>query len=143
AWDVDRDHWRTFRIDRISPHAPTGPRFAPRDLTEDEVAARVSRGAWAVSWTYRARVRVHVSADALAGRIPAAVGTVEAVDADSCLLDTGADTLETLAVHLGMLGADFEVSEPAEVVDHLRLLADRYARATPPRSAARNPAAGG
>jgi len=29
-----------------------------------------------------------------------------------------------------MLGADFEVSEPPELVDHLRALAERYRRAT-------------
>ena len=44
-------------------------------------------------------------------------------------LHTGADTLETLAVYLGMLGADFEVDAPPELVAHLRELADRYRRA--------------
>jgi predicted DNA-binding transcriptional regulator YafY len=55
---------------------------------------------------------------------------VEAVDEGTCLLRTGADTLETLAVYLGMLGADFKVDEPPELVAHLRDLADRYRRAT-------------
>ena len=32
---------------------------------------------------------------------------------------------------LGMLGADFEVTEPPELVAHLRALAGRYHRATP------------
>ena len=41
AWDVDRDDWRTFRADRITPKAPNGPRFKPRTLSEDEAAARV------------------------------------------------------------------------------------------------------
>lgn len=31
AWDTDREDWRTFRVDRLSPPTPTGPRFAPRD----------------------------------------------------------------------------------------------------------------
>jgi predicted DNA-binding transcriptional regulator YafY len=25
AWDVDRDGWRTFRVDRMVPRIPTGP----------------------------------------------------------------------------------------------------------------------
>lgn len=29
AWDVDRDDWRTFRADRITPTPPHGPRFTP------------------------------------------------------------------------------------------------------------------
>jgi hypothetical protein len=46
------------------------------------------------------------------------------------VLDTGADTLDTLAVYLGMLDVDFSVTEPAELVEHVRALAARYARAT-------------
>lgn len=60
-------------------------------------------------------------------RINPAVGVVEPVDAHTCVLDT----LDSLAVHLGMLGYDFTVTEPAELVAHLRDLAARYARATP------------
>ena len=41
AWDLDRDDWRTFRVDRMRPRIPTGPRFAPRELPDD-VAAYVS-----------------------------------------------------------------------------------------------------
>ena len=58
---------------------------------------------------------------------------LEVVDEDTCVLRTGAATLEALAVHLGMLGADFEVSDPPELVDHIRALAGRYHRATPGR----------
>ncbi|MEO6085125.1 MAG: WYL domain-containing protein, partial [Umezawaea sp.] len=29
AWDVQRQDWRTFRVDRIHPHTPTGPKFTP------------------------------------------------------------------------------------------------------------------
>ncbi|MFF2622336.1 helix-turn-helix transcriptional regulator [Oerskovia jenensis] len=32
AWDLEREDWRTFRVDRMTPRTPTGPRFAPRDL---------------------------------------------------------------------------------------------------------------
>ena len=74
---------------------------------------------------------MHAPAEAVAQRIPPGVGLVEVVDNDTCLLHTGAATLDTLAVHLGMLGADFQVSDPPELVDHIRALADRYHRATP------------
>ena len=53
------------------------------------------------------------------------------LDRTSAVLDTGAETLESLAVYLGMLGVDFEVSEPGDLVAQLRVLADRYRRATP------------
>ncbi|WP_018656295.1 helix-turn-helix transcriptional regulator [Actinomadura flavalba] len=132
AWDVDRAAWRTFRADRIVPRVPNGPRFTPRPLPEEDVAAYVSRRASAAAWRYHATVTVRAPAATIAARVSPAVGTVEPVDDASCLLRTGADTVESLAVHLGLLDADFEVTGPPELVAHLRTLADRYAAALPP-----------
>ncbi|MFD3919696.1 helix-turn-helix transcriptional regulator [Streptomyces sp. NPDC058595] len=131
AWDVERDDWRTFRVDRIDPRLPAGPRFTPRPAPDGDVAAYVSRRVSAAAWRHRARVTVHAPAQAVVERINPAVGVVEAIDATTCVLDTGADSLETLAVHLGMLGYDFDVTEPPELVAHLRALAARYGRSTP------------
>jgi predicted DNA-binding transcriptional regulator YafY len=130
AWDTDHDDWRTFRVDRVEPRTPTGPRFTPRHLPENDVAAHVTRGVWSAGWRHRARVRLHAPAETVAERIPPAVGLLQAVDARTCVLDTGADTLDTLAVYLSMLGVDFEVGEPPDLVEHIRKLADRYRRAT-------------
>jgi predicted DNA-binding transcriptional regulator YafY len=131
AWDVEQRDWRTFRVDRLRPRIPTGPRFVPRELPDIDLAASISRGGWSAGWRYRTQVRLHAPAEAVAERIPPGVGTLEVVDKDTCLLRTGAATLDALAVHLGMLGADFEVSDPPELVDHIRVLAGRYHRATP------------
>ncbi|MBC6459660.1 helix-turn-helix transcriptional regulator [Actinomadura sp. HBU206391] len=130
AFDLERADWRTFRVDRLTPRVPTGPRFTPRELPDDDVVGYVSSRVSAAAWRYRARVTVHAPAEVVADRISAAVGTVEAIDADTCVLHTGADTVETLAVYLGMLNADFHVTEPPELVAHLRTLAARYAAAT-------------
>lgn len=37
CWDLDRDDWRTFRVDRIGTVAHTHLRFEPRPLTPDEI----------------------------------------------------------------------------------------------------------
>ncbi|MEU8774149.1 YafY family protein [Streptomyces sp. NPDC048606] len=132
AWDVEREDWRTFRVDRIRPRTPAGPRFAPREAPDGDLAAYVSRRASSAAWRHHARVTVHAPAAAVVERINPAVGAVEAVDADTCVLVTGADTVGALAVHLGLLDLDFEVTDPPELVEELRRLADRYARATPP-----------
>jgi predicted DNA-binding transcriptional regulator YafY len=133
AWDLDREGWRILRVDRVDAATvtPTGQRFAPRELPEGgDLAAYVSRRVSAAAWRYHASVRVHAPAGQIRRKVPAAAGEVEAVDEETCLLHTGADTLETLAVYLGMLGADFEVDAPPELVAHLAALADRYRRAT-------------
>jgi hypothetical protein len=68
----------------------------------------------------------------VAERINPAVGSVEPVDDSTCALHTGADSIETLAIYLSLLGVDFTVSEPPELVAYLNELAGRYARAVPP-----------
>lgn len=131
AWDVDRAGWRTFRVDRMAPpRTPNGPRFTSRELPDGDVAAFVSRRVSAAAWRYHARVTVHAPAEVVLERINPAVGTVEALDEHSCVLVTGADTIETMAVYLGMLGLDFTVTGPPELLAALRDLSARYRRAT-------------
>ena len=126
GWDVERAAWRTFRVDRLTLRLPLGQRFSPRPLPNDDVAAFVARGIAESAWRYRARVVVHASAETMADRIGRWVGTIEPIDADTCVVDMGADTVETLAVYLGMLGADFTVDTDSDVAAQLALLADRY-----------------
>ncbi|MFC8224536.1 helix-turn-helix transcriptional regulator [Streptomyces sp. NPDC057287] len=141
AWDVDRVAWRTFRVDRLTPRLPAGPRFAPREDPEGGAAAYVAGGVSAAAWRHRARVTVHAPAAAVLEHVNPAVGTVEPVDAETCVLETGADSLDSLAVHLGLLGSDFTVTEPPELVAFLRELAERYARSTEGGQAGSSPAA--
>ncbi|WP_242494714.1 helix-turn-helix transcriptional regulator [Nocardioides zhouii] len=42
AWDLDREDWRLFSVDRITPRTPTGPRFAPRAVPGGDVHEFVS-----------------------------------------------------------------------------------------------------
>ena len=130
AWDLDKRDWRTFRVDRIGLRLPAGPRFVPREMPENEVTDRLSRGLATATWRYRARVTVHAPAAQIAGRLPAAI-TVEPVDENTCTIDVGSDSPHMLALNLGMLDADFQidVSTAPELADYLHILSARYARA--------------
>ncbi len=132
AWDIERRDWRTYRVDRIRPRTPNGPRFTPRPLPEEDVARYVARGVGAATWRYQARVIVHAPAGVIAERLPAAVGPVVALDEDTCTVHTGSDSVEMLAVWIAMVGADFEVVDAPELVEQFRVLARRYARAAGP-----------
>ena len=46
-----------------------------------------------------------------------------------CEYRTGDDDLRWLALRVAMLGVDFEVHEPPELIEHLQALADRLERA--------------
>ncbi|MDH6132744.1 putative DNA-binding transcriptional regulator YafY [Kitasatospora sp. MAA4] len=129
AWDLERDDWRTFRVDRISPRTPTGPRFTPREVPGGDAAAHVARGV-ARMWPYRATIRLHTPAHSSTARSAATYGTVEPVDEHSCLLHIGADSPRALAFILGALDIDFHIEDAPELAEHLRRTADRYRRAT-------------
>jgi hypothetical protein len=89
----------------------------------------VARGVSSAGFRFQARVTVHAPAAVVTTRINPAVGAVEAIDDHSCVLATGADSVETVAVYLGLLDLDFDVDEPPELVARLRVLAERYHRA--------------
>jgi predicted DNA-binding transcriptional regulator YafY len=129
AWYRRREDWRTFRLDRLSGPASTGVRFAPRRLPAKDAAAYVEQSIIEGPHNYEARVTLHVAADEIAKRVSSHMGSVKPIDANSCELRTRDYDLSWLALRIAMLGVDFEVHEPPELVDHLRALADRLRRA--------------
>jgi predicted DNA-binding transcriptional regulator YafY len=130
AWDLTRKDWRTFRVDRIAGKLKTSTRFKPRKPPEGDFAAFVSKSLASVPYPYRARITLHAPVETIAKRVPPSAGILEAIDSDSCILNTGSHSLETLAVHLLWIGVEFRVHEPPELVDHLRHLAERLQRAS-------------
>jgi len=128
AWDVERESWRTFRVDRISPRTPTGPRFRPRTLSDDEASQFVQRSTGTATWRYRARIRVHAPVDQVRALLPLAVD-VSADGPDRCIIEAGSDTPHQLALYVGLLDRDFEVLEPPDLAEAFVRLAERYQRA--------------
>jgi predicted DNA-binding transcriptional regulator YafY len=132
AWDIDRDDWRTFRVDRLSPRTPTGPRFVPRPAPEGDVATYLSHQLSSRTWPYQATVTLHESAEAMADRVWPGMGVVEAVDDHRCLLHVGADTVPALVWMITSVDADFTLtSGPPELAGAFRAQADRCLRAIP------------
>ncbi|NEC89152.1 YafY family transcriptional regulator [Streptomyces sp. SID12501] len=129
AWDVDRADWRTFRVDRITPKPPHGPRFAPRTPPADDLAAYVSQGVSTRAYASRAVVRLLVPLAEAAERISPSAGTLEPDGEEACLLRTGAANLDVMVIHVMLMGFEFEVLEPAELVDVIMTSRDRLSRA--------------
>ncbi|MBI5270022.1 MAG: YafY family transcriptional regulator [Burkholderiales bacterium] len=130
AWDRDRADWRTFRIDRIVPPATVGAHFAPRPGPEGgDLKAFVSRAIAVSPYPTQARIVLHAPREAMAERIPAAYGVLEAIDAQRCLLQCGAHALDQLAYWLLAFDVDFEVLAPPELQAHLARAGERAHRA--------------
>jgi predicted DNA-binding transcriptional regulator YafY len=129
AWDVDRNNWRTFRVDRIEQRPTTGQRFTPRKPPDDDFAAYVARSVSLGPYEFQARVIVHASLEKAADKIPPGAGKLEAIDEHTCLLHMGASSLDWLSMYLAMTPFEFEVREPPELIGHIRALAERLQRA--------------
>ncbi|MFG2363387.1 helix-turn-helix transcriptional regulator [Streptomyces mirabilis] len=141
AWDVDRDDWRTFRADRITPRPPHGPRFTPRTPPAEDLAAYVSEGVSTRAYASQAVVRLFVPLEEAVERISPSAGTLEASGEDSCVLRTGAASLDVMVIHVMLTGFEFEVLEPAELTEAITTSRDRLSRALE-RSPDRSPRTG-
>ncbi|MBW4720288.1 helix-turn-helix transcriptional regulator [Saccharothrix obliqua] len=130
AFDTDRDDWRTFRVDRLTPRTPTGPRFTPRQPPYDDVATYLAHQLSMRTWPCQATVVLHEPVEAVEHRVWPGMGTLEPVDADSCLLHVGADDPAALVWMITSVDADFTlVAGPPELGAAFRAQAERCLRA--------------
>lgn len=123
AWDVDRDDWRTFRLDRMREVAATTWRFRARE--HPDPVAYVQRSMTEAPYRYVARVRLHARPESVRELVPPQVGRVEDDRDGWCVLVVGGDDLDWLAVHVARLGFPAEVLEPPELREAAARLAGR------------------
>lgn len=128
AYDLDRDDWRSFRLDRMDEVVPTTLRFTPRP--QPDAAEYVQRSVTRSAYRRMARVRLHAPAADLVDRVPATSGTLTPVDERTCVLETGAADLEYIALHLAGLGVELEVLDPPELGQVMERLGQRLLRAS-------------
>ncbi|MFF1611178.1 helix-turn-helix transcriptional regulator [Amycolatopsis sp. NPDC058278] len=126
GWDTGRADWRTFRADRLSLRTPNGPRFAHRDPPDGDLTAYLTRTMGREMRPYRAVLKLHAPATAVADRVE---GEVTPIDSRSCRLELASDSWDIVAFVVGMLDVPFEVESPPELTERLEVLSTRYAAA--------------
>jgi predicted DNA-binding transcriptional regulator YafY len=129
AWDLERDDWRIFGADRITPRTPTGPRFRPREIPGGDVTEFVSarfRGSEREDrWPCIGKVILGRPAGEV---LPfAGDGIVEAVDSRRCSLETGSWSWVALAAALNRFDTEIRVVGPPELTEAFAQLAKRNA----------------
>jgi predicted DNA-binding transcriptional regulator YafY len=132
AFDLERDDWRTFRVDRMTPRLPHCRRFTPRALPAEGVADHVDRGVAAAPWEYRAKIVILAPTEIVAARLPSSAGRLVPRDELSCILESGSDDPAALLRHLSMLDLDFSVADTPDLAAEACRLAERFARAAEP-----------
>jgi predicted DNA-binding transcriptional regulator YafY len=123
ARDARLPEWRTWRVDRISSAEPTGHRFAVDD--PPDAVGLVQRSISTSPYRYQARVELEAPVEQIAAKVPPSVAVLEAIDDHTTLMTTGADDLDAIAFHIGMLDVDFRVLEPAALRVRMDELATR------------------
>jgi predicted DNA-binding transcriptional regulator YafY len=130
AYDLLRQDWRSFRLDRLEHPRNTGARFSPRVLPAKDAAAFVRAGIGSLTSTsHSVEALIHAPAETVRTAVGQWASVVD-IDAGQCLLRMTVDNLSWATLALGSLTAEFEVRQPPELVAHLRDLAARFTRAT-------------
>ncbi|MFM6852376.1 MAG: helix-turn-helix transcriptional regulator [Terrabacter sp.] len=128
AYDLDRDDWRTFRLDRMTGAQARGWRFRPREDAPD-AAEYVRRSISRDAYDHVCRVRIHAPKSLVEKQIPASVGTLAADGRSHCIFQAGGNHLGWMAMHLGVLPWEMTVLDPPELRDVMREQATRMLRA--------------
>lgn len=122
AFDLERDDWRTLRLDRMSDVRATTWRFRPRETPDP--AAYVQRAVTVGPYAHQARVLVHAPAAVVREKVTPGSGSVAEVDEHTCRVVTGAHSPEALVWHFATLGHPFTIEGP----DDLRAAAEVFGR---------------
>ena len=113
AHDIDRNGWRSFRLDRLAEPLRTGRYSRPAD--PPDAARFVGAGISSGPYRWRARVLLDAPAESVAARVPPTVAVVEALDDHRCLLVSGSDHLDAIALHVASLRVPFTPLDPPEL----------------------------
>ncbi|MER5393402.1 YafY family protein [Saccharopolyspora sp. NPDC002686] len=123
AFDVDRDDWRTFRLDRMREVTATTWRFRPRE--HPDPVAYVQHSTSEAPYRHLARVRLRATAAQVRDLVPPQVAKVEDDEDGWCTFTAGGDDLDWLAMHIARLGFEAEVLDPPELRRAAQHLAHR------------------
>ncbi|MFE6996984.1 helix-turn-helix transcriptional regulator [Microbacterium sp. NPDC057659] len=129
ARDVEREEWRTLRVDRIRRPFTLPEEFAERAVPDDAVRQFTARSITTAPYPFRARVRMQAPAAEVRRRFDATIATVTAEGDESCILEAGSRDPQEFALYLGMSRFRFEVLEGAEVRQAVAAMGERLRNA--------------
>ena len=132
GYDLDRQDWRSFRMDRLSEPLGTRARFRPRDVPGGDAAAYVRKGLSRNETPTLVVALVQAPAAAVLPRV-GPWATVTPVDDTSCRVEMDALEPRWAAFGLGAIGLPFTLLEAGEGLRaELADWASRFTAATAP-----------
>jgi predicted DNA-binding transcriptional regulator YafY len=131
AWDLQRDAWRTFRVDRLARPFANGVRFTPRELPAEDAAAYVAQALRTVPRGHEALLAIPLPLAAAREGVPHWLGELTADGPTRTLLRASNDSPDWLALTLTMIPVEASIIDATpEVRAALVDLRTRVARLT-------------
>jgi predicted DNA-binding transcriptional regulator YafY len=131
AFDLDRDDWRTFRLDRATDFTATGAPTTTREIPGGDAAAFIAASALRTTPTYQANILIHAPADQAAQRLgEAGRGALTDLGDGTCRWVSPPDTIDWLTLRLASLRLPFDVHGPPEVIEHIHTIGQAFNAAT-------------
>jgi predicted DNA-binding transcriptional regulator YafY len=132
AWDVRRDDWRTFRLDRLTGARLAGPRFTPRALPTEDAATFVERSIGSMPSAHELVVVVDAPHVEVVAALPWLRDAAHELDGDRCRIELRSDDVGRLVGVVAQLSMTAPVHlEPGdtahEVAAQVAVLAGRLA----------------
>ena len=136
AFDLDRDDWRTFRLDRITSGVRHEGRGQRRSVPGGDPAAYVqnqlrSRGGGDGA-APPGRIRCHAPAAEIRARVPPRIAAVEPEGEDACVVTTSGPWSRSFLVWAALLDVSLEILEPEEMRAAAAAIVARLAPAAAP-----------
>ncbi|MFF9018468.1 helix-turn-helix transcriptional regulator [Streptomyces sp. NPDC014870] len=134
AYDLEREDWRTFRVDRVSEPFPTGARFAPRELPEGGAAGLMNRSMARAQPELDLDVTFEAPAAFVAGRLPSHLAPTETGPTTCRVRTRTVDSTEWLALRLALVDAPFTIHGPPALLTYTKDLGERLSAASTARA---------
>ncbi|MHA7208383.1 helix-turn-helix transcriptional regulator [Arthrobacter sp. MDT1-65] len=114
GWDLDRDDWRIYRLDRLSPRTPAGSVFPPRRLPAPDARTYLSARLKGLDAVDRWPCTGEVVIDLPVGEIAPFVGDggVEELTATSCRVSIGSWSWAGVLASVARFDAPFAILGP-------------------------------
>jgi predicted DNA-binding transcriptional regulator YafY len=132
AWDLDRDDWRVFRLDRMTDLLRTGAPYEPRPLPADTATDYLRQA------LNRHKETVTLVVEAPAADVMDALryqdAEIQSLDAHRTTVTLALDSWQWLILNLAFLNADFHITTNTAFTTACQTFAHRLLTATTPTS---------
>ena len=125
CWSHTADARRVLRLDRMTQVDEVEGRFEMPDGLDPvrEVEDHLADG-----WTYQVEICIEVPFDVATCHVPRTLGRLRPIDERSCQLRGSTENVSWYAAQLAATEMPFSVTQPEELREAVRALADRLAR---------------